>query len=92
MQGKGQRRLQGRRLGLQQQVGQRPELRGAFEDDPNLTNAKFRGNPTKSFRSRAPLRVTGELQGWTGHPAEVVRKMKEGLDRLEREGVEPNDT
>jgi hypothetical protein len=34
---------------------------GPIEDDPNLTNKKFRGNPTKSFRSREPLRVTGEI-------------------------------
>jgi len=67
------------------------EATGEIEDDPNLTNVKFRGNPTKSFRSRAPLRVTGELEEWIGHPAEAVRAMKEGLARLEREGVEAND-
>jgi rifampin ADP-ribosylating transferase len=37
------------------------EPTGPIEDDPNLTNKKFRGNPTKSFRSREPLRVTGEI-------------------------------
>ena len=67
------------------------EPTGEVEDDPNLTNTKFRGNPTKSFRSRAPLRVTGELTHWTGHRPEAIRAMKEGLARLEREGVEPND-
>ena len=64
---------------------------GEVEDDPNLTNAKFRGNPTKSFRSRAPLRVVGELEGWTRHSPEAIRAMKMGLARLQREGVEPND-
>jgi hypothetical protein len=46
------------------------EPTGPIEDDPNVTNAKFRGNPTKSFRSRAPLRVTGEndLSNWVLSP------------------------
>jgi len=52
---------------------------------------KFRGNPTKSFRSRAPLRVLGELREWTGHSPEAVRTMKEAVARLEQEGVEPDD-
>ena len=64
------------------------EPTGAFEDDPNLTNMRFRGNPTKSFRSRAPLRVTSELEQWTGHPPDAIRAMKEGLARLEQQGVE----
>lgn len=67
------------------------EPTGEVEDDPNLTNARFRGNPSKSFRSRSPLRVTGELKAWTGHPREVVRAMKEGLARLQQAGVEPDD-
>jgi hypothetical protein len=67
------------------------EPTGEVEDDPNLTNKKFRGNPTKSFRSRAPLRVTGELEEWTGHPPEAICAMKEGLARLEQDGVEPDD-
>ncbi len=67
------------------------EPTGEVEDDPNLTNMRFRGNPTKSFRSRAPLRVTGELEEWTGHPPEAIRAMKEGLARLEQAGVEPDD-
>jgi len=67
------------------------EPTGEVEDDPNLTNAMFRGNPTKSLRSRAPLRVIGELQEWKGHPPEVIRAMKEGIARLTQKGVEPND-
>jgi rifampin ADP-ribosylating transferase len=67
------------------------EPTGEIEDDPNLTNMRFRGNPTKSFRSRAPLRVTGELRAWTGHRPEAIRAMKEGLARLKQEGVEPDD-
>lgn len=67
------------------------EPTGEYEHDPNLTNVRFKGNPTKSFRSRAPLRVLRELQGWKGHPPEVVQAMKAGLARLEQEGVEPED-
>jgi hypothetical protein len=64
------------------------EPTGPIEDDPNLTNAKFRGNPTKSYRSRQPLRVLGELTGWKGHAPEAIEAMKEGLRRLERMGIE----
>jgi rifampin ADP-ribosylating transferase len=67
------------------------EATGPIEDDPNLTNAKFRGNPTKSFRSRVPLRVIGEVTDWQGHSPEALRAMKEGLERLARQGVEPID-
>lgn len=64
---------------------------GPIEDDPNLTNKKFRGNPTKSFRSREPLQVTGEITDWQGHSPEALKAMKDGLERLERLGVEPID-
>lgn len=67
------------------------EPTGPIEDDPNLTDKKFRGNPTKSFRSRKPLRVMGEVPDWRGHTPEAVKAMKEGLERLERLGVEPID-
>jgi rifampin ADP-ribosylating transferase len=67
------------------------EPTGPIEDDPNLTNVRFRGNPTKSFRSRAPLRVVGELLDWQGHSPEAIGKMREGLARLEQTGVAPND-
>lgn len=67
------------------------EPMGPVEDDPNLTNQRFRGNPTKSFRSPAPLRVTREVAQWTGHPPDVVKAMRDGLAKLERRGVEPMD-
>lgn len=69
----------------------RVEPTGPIEDDPNLTNVRFRGNPTKSFRSRAPLRVLGEVTGWTGHPPEVVQRMREGLAQLAKAGVVADD-
>jgi rifampin ADP-ribosylating transferase len=64
---------------------------GAVEDDPNLTDKKFPGNPTKSYRSREPLRVIGEVEGWQGHSPEELTAMKEGLERLSQQGVEPID-
>jgi rifampin ADP-ribosylating transferase len=62
------------------------EPTGAFEDDPNLTDKKFPGNVTQSYRSREPLRIVGEVAEWTGHSPEQLQAMKEGLARLEAEG------
>ena len=59
------------------------EPTGAFMDDPNLTDKKYPGNPTKSYRSREPLRVVSEYLGWQGHAPEVIRAMKEGIAGLE---------
>ena len=63
------------------------EPMGEFEDDPNVTNKKFPGNPTRSFRTREPLRVVGELVDWVGHSPEKQRAMREGLDALRRKGA-----
>jgi rifampin ADP-ribosylating transferase len=63
------------------------EPMGEFEDDPNVTNKKFPGNPTQSFRSREPLRVTGELVDWVGHSPERLQAMRDGLDALKRQGA-----
>lgn len=62
------------------------EPTGAFEDDPNVTDKRFPGNPTQSFRSREPLRVVRELEGWVGHSPEQLKAMREGLDELRRNG------
>jgi hypothetical protein len=67
------------------------EPTGPIEDDPNLTNQRFPGNPTKSFRSQSALRVTGEVSTWQGHPPEQLQAMKDGLERLKAQGVEPLD-
>ena len=64
------------------------EPTGPIEDDPNLTDKKFPGNPTRSFRTRAPLRVTGEVNDWKGHAPEQLQAMKDGLARLAAQGVE----
>lgn len=63
------------------------EPTGEFEDDPNLTDKKFPGNITASYRSQEPLRVTGEVDDWAGHTAEQIEAMKDGLARLEAEGL-----
>jgi rifampin ADP-ribosylating transferase len=55
------------------------EPTGRFEDDPNVTDKKFPGNPTKSFRSLEPIRVVGELLEWVGHPAAALTAMREGV-------------
>ena len=64
------------------------EPTGPIVDDPNLTDKKFPGNPTKSYRSRDPLRVTGEISDWQGHSPEALRSMKDNLERLKTLGVE----
>jgi rifampin ADP-ribosylating transferase len=62
------------------------EPTGTFEDDPNLTNKKFPGNPTESYRTRAPLRIVAEVTDWTPHPPEAIRNMLDGLAELRRTG------
>jgi rifampin ADP-ribosylating transferase len=61
---------------------------GSFEDDPNLTDKRFPGNPTKSYRAQSPLKVIGELKEWVGHPEDVLEKMKAHLEELKRQGIE----
>jgi rifampin ADP-ribosylating transferase len=67
------------------------EPTGPFEDDPNLTDKKFPGNPTRSYRSPAPLRVVGELEAWAGHAPEQIEAMKAGLAKLAAQGIEAID-
>lgn len=61
---------------------------GPIEDDPNLTNKKFPGNPTKSYRTAYFLRVVGEIKDWQGHSLEQLVAMKSHLKKLEQEGIE----
>jgi rifampin ADP-ribosylating transferase len=63
------------------------EPTGELEDDPDLTDKKFPGNPTKSYRSTQPFRVVGEVTVWQGHPPEQVKAMKEHLERLREQGI-----
>ena len=62
------------------------EPTGPFEDDPNLTDKKFPGNMTASYRSLEPLRVTGEVEDWVGHSPEQLQQMRDNLARLNAEG------
>jgi hypothetical protein len=64
------------------------EPSGPFEDDPNLTDKKFPGNPTKSYRTRRPLHVLGEVTGWQGHSPEQINTMKQHLEHLKQLGIE----
>jgi rifampin ADP-ribosylating transferase len=62
------------------------EPTGPFEDDPNLTDKKFPGNVTSSYRSRHPLRITGEVGEWEPHPPERLKEMKDALARRQASG------
>ena len=64
------------------------EPTGAIEDDPNLTDKKFPGNPTKSYRSRHPFKVVGEVTVWQNHSSEQVKAMKDGLAKLAEQGLD----
>jgi len=61
---------------------------GPFEDDPNVTDKKFPGNPTQSYRTHHGLRVVGEVDDWVGHPPEVLQAMLDGLARLREQGLD----
>lgn len=63
------------------------EPTGPFEDDPNLTNKKFPGNPTKSYRSSAPLRIVAVVEHWQPHPPEVLQGMLDSLASLRARGL-----
>lgn len=64
------------------------EPTGPLEDDPNLTDKRFPGNPTRSYRSRSPLRVTSEVADWTPHSTEQLDQMRAHLEDLKRRGIE----
>jgi Rifampin ADP-ribosyl transferase len=64
------------------------EPTGPIEDDPNLTDKKFSGNPTKSYRSAHSFKVVGEITIWQGHAPEQVKAMKDGIERARQLGIE----
>ena len=64
------------------------EPTGTFEEDPNLTDKKFPGNPTKSYRTRDPLRVLDEVRDWRGHSPEQIKTMRDHVEHLRQLGVE----
>ncbi len=61
---------------------------GPFEDDPNVTNKRFPGNPTQSYRTRRPLRIVAELERWQGHAPEVLKGMLDHLAQLREQGLD----
>ncbi len=67
------------------------EPTGPVEDDPNLTDKRYPGTPTKSYRSEEPLRVTGEVTDWRGRSPEALEAMRDGLEELRRCGIGPVD-
>jgi rifampin ADP-ribosylating transferase len=66
----------------------RVEPTGPIEDDPNLTDKKYPGNPTRSYRTQHPLQVVGEVLDWEGHSPEVLQNMLDHLEELKRLGIE----
>jgi hypothetical protein len=64
------------------------EPTGPIEDDPNLTNKRFPGNPTMSYRTRDALRVVGEIEEWTEHAPERLAEMRAHLEKLKEQGIE----
>lgn len=63
------------------------EPEGAVEDDPNVTDKKFPGNPTRSYRTSDPVRIVGEITDWVGHSPEQLQAMQESLADLRRQGL-----
>ena len=61
---------------------------GPFEDDPNVTDRRFPGNPTRSYRSRDPLRVVAEVTEWTRHTRDELEGMLASLARLRAQGLD----
>lgn len=64
------------------------EPTGEIEDDPNLTDKKFPGNPSKSYRSKHPLKIVGEVTMWQGHTQEQIMAMKIGIAKLKEQGIQ----
>ena len=64
------------------------EPTGPFEDDPNVTNKRFPGNPTKSYRSKHPLRIIGEVDDWEEHAPEIIKGMLDRLATLREQGLD----
>ena len=62
------------------------EPTGPIVGDPNVTDKKFPGNPTQSYRSRDPLRIVAEVTNWLGHAPDVLQRIKDNLTRLKDAG------
>ena len=69
----------------------RVEPLGTIEDDPNVTDKRFPGNPTRSYRTTAPLRIIQEITGWEPPPPQMIQKMRERMAELAELGIEAMD-
>ncbi len=67
------------------------EPTGDYENDPNLTDKKFPGNPTKSYQSKQPLKIVAEVIKWEGHSPEILNNMIENLRKLSEDGIKAID-
>jgi hypothetical protein len=56
------------------------EPTGEYENDPNVTDKKFPGNPTRSYRSKLPVKVVGELESWEPYDSQFIQQLR---DRIE---------
>ena len=63
------------------------EPTGTLEGDPNVTDKKFPGNPTRSYRTQEPVKVVCELLDWVGHSPDQLQVMRDGLANLKRQGI-----
>ncbi|WP_428369040.1 NAD(+)--rifampin ADP-ribosyltransferase [Mycolicibacterium sp.] len=61
---------------------------GVLEDDPNVTDKKLPGNPTRSYRTREPVRIVGEITHWVGHSESQLHEMRARLAELRRQGLD----
>jgi hypothetical protein len=64
------------------------EPTGPFEDDPNVTNKRFPGNITQSYRTRHPMKIVGVVQTWEGHSPDVLNRMLDNIARLREQGLD----
>ena len=64
------------------------EPTGIIEDDPNLTDKRFPGNPTRSYRTKSPLKIIGEVASWQEHTQDQLKQMKDHLEQLRQQGIE----
>jgi hypothetical protein len=80
----------GAELGVGEGPGRiyRVEPTGPIENDPNLTDQRFPGNPTRSYRTKEPLRIIDEVLEWEPHAPEALQHMRNHLAELKRQGVE----
>ena len=69
----------------------RVEPLGTIEDDPNVTDKRFPGNPTRSYRTTEPLRVIEEVTDWDPPPAAMIQHMRERMAELAELGIEAMD-